>query len=147
MASAQPATFSPAFQERLRRVAAEGGMTPTKAVKMFEDYLLNPSNIVRTNCNNEAYIFKIPVEIKNSSNFIDCMSVLKTNLENCGFRENYTTPPYYQMQYSMLPGQFTFIKDAPHRCVFYCQKDGCDIKRMVCDYNDKDCHTLMICLQ
>ena len=146
MASAQPATFSPAFQERLRRVAAEGGMTLPKAVEIFEDYV-KKSDPVLTKCNNKAYIFKIPVEIKNSPIFIDCMSVLKTNLENCGFRENYTTPPYYQMQYSMQPGQFTFIKDAPHRCVFYCQKDGCDIKRIVCDYNDKDCHTLMICLQ
>ena len=143
MASQQPATFSPAFQARLRKAATEGGMTPAKAVTLFENYIGNPRNAVRTSCNNEAYIFKFPVEIKHALNCIECLRVLKTNLKSCGFRENHATRTHHAMQ----PGEFTFIKNAPHQCNFNCQQEGeCYTQPLVCDCDDRECHTLMLCL-
>ena len=142
MASQQPATFSPALQARLRKAATEGGMTPAMALSIFENYIGNQSNSGRTSCNGEAYVFKFPVEIKHAPNFLECLRVLKTNLEGCSFRENRTNQNYSAMQ----PGEYTFIKNAPHECSQYSCSSGCFPGNLVCEYNDRECHTIMVCL-
>ena len=142
MASQQPATFSPAFQERLRKAATEGGMTPAKALSIFENYIGKKSNSGETSCNGYAYVFRFPEEIKRAPNFLDCLRVLKTNLEGCKFRENRTNKNHRLMQ----PGEYTFIKDAHHECSQYECMSGCFPEKLVCEYNDRECHTIMVCL-
>ena len=143
MDSQQPAPFSANLRARLSKSATEGGMTPSKANQIFETFLEDKSKAGRTMCGKEVYIFKIPPEIKHSPICIECLGVYKTNLEGCGFRENRTNSTYYAMQ----PGEFTFIKDAPHYCTFGCQKEGqCYIEPLISAYNDSACHTLMVCL-
>ena len=141
MASQQPATFSPAFQARLRKAATEGGMTPAKALSIFENYIENKSNSGKTSCNGDAYVFRFPEEIKYAPNVLECLRVLKTNLEEHGFLA--TNANYH---YTMHPYQYTFIKSKHHECSMLTCFGECSPENLVCQYNDVDCHTIMVCL-
>jgi len=132
--------FSAAVKALLSKSATE--MTPETAIQKFETFLGDQHNARQTRFNNPVFNFNIPSEIKLSSNFTECMLAYKTNLEGCGFRENRTCTDSWKME----PAQFTFIKDAPHRCNVGCQYSGCPCDTLVCDYNDSSCHTLIVSL-
>ena len=140
------ATFSTSFQSRLRIVAINGGMTSTKALGIVEKYITDITNAKKTYSGYDAFVFKIPANIKNSPNFTECMYALKTNFESCGFHENREIKIHSYGPGYMQPAEFIFITNGQHTCNFGCQKDGCEMSNVVCNYDDPTCHTLMVCL-
>jgi hypothetical protein len=145
MDSEQAPQFSTALQERLRKSVKDGGMTLRKAIDLLEAFLEDKDYGVLNLCNFPVYSFKVPAAIKHSQICTECLGVYKSNLEACGFRQSKEPQNHYGD--IMQPGRFIFIKDAPHRCNQRCEKERyCDVSLIPCDYNDSECHTLLVCL-
>jgi hypothetical protein len=109
-------SFSATFQARLRGSAQKANITPQEFIMEFEAYISKP-----TNGNNGSFQFSLSWDFQQSSTKIECLSVLKQNLEACGFKMS------LDKAYP-IKGQFAFTKDD-----YTCQWDPSSV---VCDMSN-----------
>lgn len=109
-------SFSAAFQAHLQGLTQKANITPQEFLKEFEDYIRKPAN-----GNNGSFYFSLSWDFQKSSTKIECLSVLKQNLEACGFKISLDN--VYPIK-----GQFAFVKDD-----YTCQWD---LNSVVCDMSN-----------
>ncbi len=144
-ASRNEVCFSTTMQERLRKSAGDGGMTPEKAVGLFEAFISNKNNSSRTKCDNDMYQFPLPNSIIYSPNRNDCLFTIQKNLEFCGIKQQTKTENIFMM----MPGQFAFRRRfiTKHDCGMGCQREGsCPYSYENCEYSHPECWSIVICL-
>jgi hypothetical protein len=139
---AKPATgFSPSFQARLRK-AVPPAITPDNFIKSFENYITTTKGNASMNESANSWVYQIPVEVKNSPLFLQCLFALKKDIESTGYRseQNYTKA------YNMTPGTYAIITQLPHTCQSYCKREGCDIRYKSTLESDPTACSIAICI-
>lgn len=82
-------SFSKDFQARLRKSVEETTINPADFIAQVESFLCDTKN---RDCNS-IYRVKFTQAVRESTNFVECLRVLKENVDACGYKQSSSTYP------------------------------------------------------